>query len=79
MISYNSQNSTAFCIMGIAQMAMHVTRVIVIQLKPPLWTVEIGANVLAPILDILLMFLDQHVHATQKMETADMMEIFWTI
>ena len=65
--------------MGIAQMAMYVTCAIVIQLKSPLWTVEIGAYVLAPILDILLMFLDQHVHATQKMEIVDMMEIFWTI
>ena len=57
--------------MGIAQMAMHVTRVIVIQLKPPLWTVEIGAYVLAPILDILLMFLDQHVHAIQNVKMTE--------
>ena len=62
--------------MVIARMAIHVTEKIAILLKPPLWTVETDVNVLEYILDILHMYLDQHVHATQNVK---MMEDILTI
>ena len=52
--------------MVIAKMAICVTVRTAIRLKPPLWTVETDVNVLEYILDILHMYLDQHVHATQN-------------